>query len=542
MSTPILVWRYGLLPPVEGAKRVADQMWLAHRYRNKLIEIDRAIRAEREDFLSSSTPEMAALTGLLKDKEVELGQARDKLAKERSEARNKTAGDPTHAKNIVADLKRLRVERKLVLKHTLSIPSVQARLAELTERRKAAFRDARATCGVYWGTYLQVEAAVEQARQHVAPPRFRPWDGEGSVSVQLQNGLMCEEATSCTDARLRLSLVPEPVPGRAGKPLPRVMLRVGSTDRREPIFASWPLIMHRPLPEGGRIKWATVVRRRVAAHNLWSLHLTIEVAEVVPAQRNGSIAVNLRWARADEATIIAAEWCDGATEGDLVVDSDIVSMIRKADDLRSIRDKNFERAKTQLHDAKKRQPFPEEHGKCLEFLHAWRSAGKLASVVIWWRTNRFAGDEAIFPAMEAWRKQDKHLWEWEANARHKAIARRRDAYRVFAARAAEHYDTLVVEKLNIARLAELPPPEEDDDSHPNARSQRFAVSPSELRSSLIKAFRRRGLRIVEVPAGMSSAEMLGYFCERQGDEVATPTTRSLRFRRMRKIVEAAAAN
>jgi len=131
--------------------------------------------------------------------------------------------------------------------------------------------------------------------------------------------------------------------------------------------------------------------------------------------------------------------------------------------------------------------------------------------------------------------QDKHLWSWEANARRKAIARRRDGYRVFGARMSRRHQTLVIEKLNIARLAKAPKPDEEREFNRIASSQRFDTSPSELRSALLNAFRREGARVIEVPAGMNSAEMLAYYRSNGGDSIDGPALRSLKFNRLRKI-------
>lgn len=535
-GTTTLVWRYGLLAPTLEAETVAAQISAAHRYQNTLIEIERRTREKRQGFLNGSTPQLAEITAAISTLETELEAARNQLAAERSAARSKKAGDPTHAKNLGAQLKKARADRKLVLKEALNLPATVAGLEAINEQRKQEVKAARAACGVYWGTYLQIEAAVEQAAKGPTPPRFQPWTGEGSVAVQLQGGLSCSEATSCTDTRLQIQLAPDPVPGRNGKPLPRVRLRVSTKENRDPVFAEWPLVLHRPLPEGGIIKWAKAVRRRVAAHDKWSLHLTLEVRSRTDSTDASAIAVNLRWARsgAPDAPIISADWTDGASKGELLVDPAIVSMIRKADDLRSIRDKNFERARASLLEAKKTLTLPEEHTKRLEHLHAWRAPGKLAAFALFWRQNRIAGDDNIFATIEAWRKQDKHLWEWEANARRKALARRRDAYRCFAAEASRSHNVLVIEKLNIARLAEHPNPEQEDDSSPAARAQRFATAPSELRSALFKAFRRNGGRVIEVPAGMPSGEMLTHYLQQKGSEVAAPKGRSARFKRLRK--------
>jgi hypothetical protein len=186
-------------------------------------------------------------------------------------------------------------------------------------------------------------------------------------------------------------------------------------------------------------------------------------------------------------------------------------------------------------------PLPEEHKERLLHLHAWRAASKLAAHQIWWRTHRFNADSKIFSEVEAWRVQDKHLWEWEANARRKALARRRDSYRVFAAQMSRSHRALVIEKLDLAHLARVPKSDEERESDGIARSQRFDTAPSELRSALLNAFRREGTRILEVPAGMSSAEMLAHFRKMGGNPVAFPTARSLRFNRLRKIPTDSAA-
>jgi hypothetical protein len=97
------------------------------------------------------------------------------------------------------------------------------------------------------------------------------------------------------------------------------------------------------------------------------------------------------------------------------------------------------------------------------------------------------------------------------------------------------HQTLVIEKLNIARLAKAPKPDEEREYNRIASSQRFDTAPSELRSALLNAFRRVGARIIEVPAGMNSTEMLAYYRSNGGDSVDGPALRSLKFNRLRKI-------
>lgn len=55
-------YAYGAKGPTENAELVREQLQLAHRYRNKLVEIDRARRAAREKILQPRLQTHAALS------------------------------------------------------------------------------------------------------------------------------------------------------------------------------------------------------------------------------------------------------------------------------------------------------------------------------------------------------------------------------------------------------------------------------------------------------------------------------------------------
>ena len=46
------IYEYGLLPPTTNAALVDDQIRLAHRYRNKLVEIERERRVKVRQILT----------------------------------------------------------------------------------------------------------------------------------------------------------------------------------------------------------------------------------------------------------------------------------------------------------------------------------------------------------------------------------------------------------------------------------------------------------------------------------------------------------
>jgi transposase len=125
-------------------------------------------------------------------------------------------------------------------------------------------------------------------------------------------------------------------------------------------------------------------------------------------------------------------------------------------------------------------------------LSVWRSPARLAALVRDWRETRFNGDNAMFDAVEGWRKQDKHLWCWETAQRAKSLARRRDYYRVTAAKLAENFGTVILEDFDLRAVARVPEVDSDKNHIKQAARNRTLAAVSELRLAIINAFRMRG--------------------------------------------------
>lgn len=477
----VKVYRYGLLPPTEGDERIADQLSRAHRYKNDLVRIER----------------------------------------ERREAMAALFGCPIEA----------------VFRAAKDAPQHADALAAITQEARAKAKALRGSCGVYWGTYLLIEQSMDAARRAIEPPRFQRWTGDGAVAVQIQHGIATAEVMQGDDTRLQIDQRLQLVPGRGGKPRPRVRLRIGS-EGRDPIWGEWPLILHRPLPSEGRVKGAKVVRRRVCGRDEWSLHVTVELPAVERQAGDRVVAVDLGW-RMEEERVRVAGLADGATTEEVYLDPGVAGMLRKASDIRSIRDKAQAAMHTALLTWKVAATLPPEHAEHMDRMSQWQSPARFAGLERWWRDHRIDGDAPAYDALALWRTQDRHLWLWETHARSKALARRRDRYRVLAARLASQYSTLVIERLVLTRLAQKLP-----DSNPRARSQRTQAAPSELRRALVQAFQSQGGTVVTVqPTGPAAALLLAYR-ERSGVEEMPGTARVSKFKRLAalKAEKDAAAN
>lgn len=507
----MLVYRYGLLPPTHGADRVDEQIRLAHRYRNLLVEIERGRRDAVAEVLSSHAdvaPLRAAVDateGAMLDL---LGQAKAYRARERKRKLPEELGEALGTAR--ATLKEARQRYRDAKRALREDAGVVAALRGIEERATLLRKAARATCGVFWGTYLTIEAAVDASRHHPAPPRFSRWTGDGAVAVQIQGGLAVEDATAGHDRRFAIDTRLMAIPGRGGKPRPRIRLRVGS-EGRAPVWAEWPLVYHRPLPPAAKIMWAKVVRERVCDKDRWSLHVTLD--DVVQRERcgEGVVAVDLRWSLTTRG-LRACQWLgDDDAGAEAMLDPRVLGQFAKAEDLRSIRDKAMNEARVRLVGWTLGADLTPEWRERARFVSQWRSPVRLAALALWWREHRQPSDDEAYAALEEWRKQDKHLWLWETGARRRGIARRRDQYRVLAAQLARRYGVLVIERLNLATLARIPEIDSERDDVPQGRSQRVEAAPSELRSALVQAFASRGGRIMTVPATGPVGEVLAAY-------------------------------
>jgi hypothetical protein len=523
-----------------GGAGVSEQMSRAHRYQNTLIEIERrrrdAIAAVQRSH-DTTVPLVAQEAALVH----ELDAQRASLSAAASAKRSRRAVNPeqrARAVEIKAQLREVRAALKAARQALRDDPEVGAQIARANEQAKAESKAARAACGVYWGTYLLTEQAMDAARRHPTPPHFRRWMGDGAVGVQIQHGIGVAELLDGRDQRMQIDLTTQPVSGRQGKPRPRVRLRIGSTDRRDPIWAEWPLIYHRPLPEGGRIKTAKVVRRRVCGKDDWSLHITVQTPAVVaePIGPPAIVAVDLGWRRAPD-NLRAGGWCDGTTERDIMLEASVPGELRKAADIRAIRDTHQNEIQAQLIAWRESiGTLPAEHAEALRYVAQWKSPSRFVRLAQWWREHRIAGDDVIVEAQAAWRKRDRHLWLWETHARQGAIGRRRDQYRRFAADLASRYDVLVIERLALDKTIAIPAPESVRENVPAGRRQQVQVAPSELRAALVNAFRARGRQVVTVPAGGPSSALLATYRERSGDVQIMGGAREARFVRVARLI------
>lgn len=487
------VYEYGLYRPRDEA-RCAEILRTANRYYNTLIEIERdrreAISAAQRGLVPKIASAQAAIDALVS--QLEATRAEIQASRQRSAVHRRADGD--RAKALKAKLKGARAALKEARAEAREDPALLSAYAETRERSHSRRLAARAACGLYWGTYLCVEAAADAACKSAAPPRFRRWDGGGTLAAQVQKGIAADELFGA-DTRVQIDPAPwAPLTPGGKRPQlrSRFRLRVGS-EGRAPVWAEWGIIMHRPLPADARIMWAKVIARREGRKIRWVLQLSVQTAPAKMGPEDRVVGLDLGWRLRPDGAIRVAYWHDGTTGAELTVPACVPELHRKAESVRGFRDRDLDALKATL----ELSSAPESVRERGATMHAWRSHGRFHALHALWKSSRADGDTETYSVLDDWHKRDEHLERYERGLRTQAIRHRREVYRLFVADLSRRYGTVVVEDWDLRSVIKHPAPEDGVKVTTEADHHRVMVAPHTLRQML-----ESRMRCVKVdPAG-----------------------------------------
>lgn len=534
---PTMVYQYGARRPL-NADLVMPQIREGAIYYNKIIEAERKRRAAYDELVK--TDEVRSIENEIELVEVGTAVLKKKAADLRQEAgvEKKCAADMTLAQpslkastriHLAARLEAIKAEQADVKAAQAAAEQKRAKLyVDLSDARKshrnAALEESKATLmqaffdeckaiyhahpNLFWGTKNALRAAadksIEASRKFKAgqpppaPPKFRRWEGEGSITAQAIKG---------ASATVFWMEPAAPAPGadpnsKRSQKAPRMLakLRIGSNEDRSGIYAEIPIIMHRPLPPGAEIRQATLHRRMIANHERWLLDVTLFVAEPEATGARGVTGVDLGWRKVDGGIRVGMVY-NGKDFNELVIPSRLIEKAEHADSLRSIRDMHTNTIKTTL----------AAYFGSLTDLPAWAKAAGVESLAHWRREGRFShlcrvwerheGDGKVWTALEAWRRQSLHLWQWECHERQAVVNARKDMIRKWAHSLVgpdSGCGTLVCEDMDLRPMIER----NEDGQLPNhalekASRARHVAAPGELRLILSQSAKRHGVTFVK---------------------------------------------
>jgi hypothetical protein len=491
-SKPSRIYSYKARCPIDGSDAASEQILMAHRYRNKLVELEQERRRKVEEAIRVFAPDLVGLDAEVQRIDTLLVEKLTamKAANQRERRRSSTPDDRRETALLRGQLRDARGVLKERRKEVFGDASLKATLESIDADSLALQKEARSKSELYWGTYLLIEAGASKFRKG-APPRFKRWTGDGSLAVQIQGGLDWSDALACSDSRIRIQILPI---GPDASPDSRrslekshavVWFRAGSIGPagRLPLWVRVPFRLHRMPPEGSRIKWAYLHRFRIGTSFKWEIQFVLEREswEHDDQAIAGRAGVDINW-RVVEGGIRVATACgeDGSSHT-LIVPRDWIGAFTKAKSLQSIRDRNFDEIRVVLSawlkTSEGKVPIPDWLKERTAYLAQWKDIVRLCMVVKHWRENRFDGD-GIFETLEAWRKQDNHLHDWQDNQLRKAIRRRDDLYRKFSRMLARTYREVFVENTNWKDIKARP--EADEEGNEAARVYAQVAAPGRL--------------------------------------------------------------
>lgn len=510
------VYEYGIISILAGSENLLiEQLHARHHYWNTLVGIEQAYQSAKETILLEGEQAVAVAHAAYQSAQeaVDLAFA----ARQRARQQTGTKRVPPEALTAARHArKEAYAQYKAARKAAFANPEIKERLVEAEQVRQVAVRRARADTNLYWGSYLDVEGNYTTQRRtlgaRLKPHRPRP---EGAVSVWLLSGGLPVDRIWGESSMIQLNPVPpeawtSPVRGeRRQRCKTAGRLRVGSVPGhpRQGLYVEFAVALHRPLPEGGIVRHASIVRRRVASHYQHYLTVTVEVPDAVSGTAGKPAAgLDLGWRLLPDGVRVGYLVDDCGREEDLRIPLRILDDLRKCDDIRSIRDQHFNAARRGLVAwLAEATGVPEWLREATRTLAHWRSPARLAALTLRWRGMAFAGDDWQYEALDEWRRRDKHLWEYEANLRQQAIAGRREWFRQIAADLCRRYGKLVMEDFDVSEMAQQ---ESEADG-----SVRQYSAPGEFRLLLRQTAARAGVAVERVSAAYTT--LMCHVCERR---------------------------
>lgn len=540
----VCVYSYALrgdLPP-----EAVDELRRAHELRNDLVAIERR-HEERKAEIWANNPELAAQIART-DELDELVEAAEEQGRS-ARGKNRSTDVGAEQRAAIKALRKERSQAKVALRELKKTyyPAMKEAFSGASQERKAEIKALYAPymeAGLYWATFNDVREHHDTAVKSVAAKRtegqpaemkFHGWTGEGTLRVQLQRGAGVEARTPTVladpeknrwknvfsiqpvldpDEHAKMTKAEQRRAARQGT----IRFRIGSYDAATII--EMPVILHRPLPLDADVPFARITRRRVAGRYRNELTVTVRLP-AVPKRIEGTVAAaHIGWrALPDGALRVAVIAGDlGPTPeklnryvrrhdgwAEVVITPRLRSRMTRMQDVQSQRDVNLDMARAQLVHWLRDHPV-----EGLEHVDKWRSPARFASLARRWDSEPPEDGEEITAALEAWRVQDRHLWEWRTGETDRVLKHRREIFRLVAAWLTETAAAVVVDEWKID--ARRPAVEQVDERQERlARANRMLASPGDFRSRVQIAAKMRGVTVLPAPPSSRSHSTCGTY-------------------------------
>ena len=319
-----------------------------------------------------------------------------------------------------------------------------------------------------------------------------------------------------------------------GQPYGEARMRIG------PGLVGIPVAVDHEMDPDADITLARLTVRRTASKRRAHLSVTARIPDPLPVDDGPMVAVHCGWRRERDDSVRVATWRasepvtvpdhlrdvvrqDSDTTGTVSMPAAWRDKVASFDDLAAERDKLLNETRDELAAWLDENPQEDDRGTLTgSVVRRWRAAGRFAALALRWRDDPPLGGRGVADMLESWRRADKKMWERHAHGRAKALGRRDDGWRRFAAWVSSIAGAVVVDDSDLASLTRRVTREDTDvprEVTVVAARQRVDAAPGLLRDAVVHAAKRDGVSVSTVPAAGLSATCPR--CDNDGNDAST---------------------
>lgn len=531
------------------------QLWLGHQLRNSLVE-QYIAHQQRMAAIWRCFPTLVQAEEVVRMASANLAATEHQMRSHRMTDRSTRPRDQD--KTVLIEQKKVLHAARQALRSEKERHYAAARDAMRQESNifKQAKRDLYAKYvqqqGLYWATHNDVVTSFDASLRLItklhqqgrsAQPRFRRWTGEGTITAQLvraanqpaRTPMLLASGTGSWANVCQLSPWVDPQQWESmTRSQQRAVTRVPDhqwcamePDQRRALGHGTllfciggkqqiriPVIIHRMLPAEADVTMVRVTRRLVAGKPKISVSVIARIPAPPVCPQGPAAAVHVGWRslRRDGVRVGMIASTHRLPEvpqslrqvvrpldehhAEIRIDRGTLQVAGRPAAVRSRRDQMLDDLRQDIIEVANDFPLPAEYD--IASIKQWRSPARFVRLLQTWPLQ--GAPQQLIQRMDAWQRQDRHLWEFECNERQQTAAHIRDVYRNVAVWISSWASLVVTDNWNIREVSRVPGLGEEDTLQVRmARAARQVVAPGSLRALIVEAARARGIAHETVP-------------------------------------------
>jgi hypothetical protein len=501
----ILVRQYGLQNPLDWDKDCQEHLFLMNRFWNQLVEIERDSTRRYFETVGADPTVAEVQTPLI----AKLGQ-RKALVEERNARRAAARSRQINTTDLDDQIEALSKEiRELTVEAKKRRQAARilykAELDTIEAQRRAQVKEARQNTGLWWSNYNAVARAYNVARVRALKTggelQFHSYDGSGRFTCQIQGGMSTEELYKGARSEVRMDPVPAEAYWTDSRGARRRMTRSRLTitvytdkdDQGKPRrrTLTFPIHLHRPIPDDAVIKEVKVVRRRIGSDYRWSATFTCRMPGVLKVTHPSkeACAIDIGWRKRKDGLRVATVVDTQDKIQYVTLPTEFFERMDRIAYLHGVIDDEFNDLQQQLRDRlPPENEIPEELRERLTSLLRSRKAKahRLSVTKFLWNDKYPDFEPKTLEFFDTARKRLKRLFDEATHLREKAMAFRKDYYWNVAKQLASAYGVIAIEEFNLTKVAKVKTPVGKQPSAPaEVRKMRQYAAVAEFRRCLM---------------------------------------------------------